>query len=404
MRRNISIGKRYGQVYSLTAVLISVPVILFIILYLTTVQTIKSDVTDLIVSDQLNQLSRGLEKDFGRAVEISGRRAVLDATNTVVTNGTYLTDSTAATEELLNNGTLNGNVSTIMFNNTIKDWVNRVMGIVTKYNIYLNNSYITISNYDGFNIQGRSILTINVSDQFNKIRIDNTFEKSILIPVTGFEDPLLLLSTNGKVSRLIKKYPYPLYTKNIVSGSTRVGNCTGPVAFGGPADPNKILVNVSVGGVSGWKGVVGETADIPAVPCYQVGAVNAVSLINSTINEINYSEIYLDQSTGVWSLPINDGITKWYYYQSSGSSGPTILERLEGKAVASTNGLESFINIPDMQAAGVSTAGKEDNSMVDYLYFSDVSGPCSIRGLPSWFRIDTANRDKYNLTELAYDC
>ncbi len=82
------------------------------------------------------------------------------------------------------------------------------------------------------------------------------------------------------------------------------------------------------------------------------------------------------------------------YYVAS-SSAPSFLDRLEGRNVASENGIESFVYLPGFMAQGVSTS---DKSCVDYVYFSS-NNPVhySVAGMPSWFGIDEEHVDDYGL-------
>lgn len=190
----------------------------------------------------------------------------------------------------------------------------------------------------------------------------------------------------------------------MAAGSASFGNCTGTATFD-PAAANpgqKILVvDNAASAPGGFFGYVGQTPDVPAAACYVVGAANAISLVNATIIQSNYSEIYLDELTrGAWSLPVNDGIAKGYYSHFSGASGPGILGRLEGNLNATTNGLESFVDVDKMISEGAPLKSP-DQSALDYLYFQNVlNAGQKVRGLPSWFRISAADAARYGLGEL----
>lgn len=84
------------------------------------------------------------------------------------------------------------------------------------------------------------------------------------------------------------------------------------------------------------------------------------------------------------------------------SSSPSFLKRLEGDFSSDENGIESFVNIPDLSSQGIPTYSK---STLDYIYFSS-ENPVSYRitGMPSWFRIDNQDNhlNKYNISSLAY--
>lgn len=390
-----------SQLYSIIAILIIIPIFLFITQYLTSSQTIRQEISEKIVADQLHQLEKSVEQDFSKALTITNKRALLAAINWVIENGTGLDDAKFRLNELMENESLHGNKSFLMENNTLKDWKNKILAIPTGFNLDLNYSNLTIENWYGFNLNASTNLNISVSDNLGIAKIEkNDLEKSVLISVSGLEDPIFPLNTQGFVRRTVIKYPFPFYTKKIVTGASS-GNCSGNATFNeSDTGLNKILITHNASGKgSGFGGVVSETSDLPSVSCYVIEASNAVNEINDTINQANYSIIYLDNLTdGVWSLPINQGLEQGYYSYFN-ESGPNFLQRLEANLNSSTNGLETWVNIPELEQAGIPVY---DYSRIAYLYFSDYPGCYKVRGLPDWFRIDWEHAVKYDLGDLAY--
>jgi hypothetical protein len=67
-------------------------------------------------------------------------------------------------------------------------------------------------------------------------------------------------------------------------------------------------------------------------------------------------------------------------------TGPSFLDRLEGKTSANPNGIESLVYLPELSAQGIML---KDKSIVDYIYFSNDDPPgANILGMPSWFKLD----------------
>ncbi len=387
-----------AQIYSLIVVLIVIPLFMFISLYIRSAQTIKSGGLEKIVADQEYLMMKNIEDDFSRAVEISGKRAILAAINDVINRGAYLENSTLSITEMMINGTLHGNLSFIMIDNTLDEWKNNILEISTEFYTYLSCHDLVIENHNGIKIKATVNMSINVSDNLNISEISKNIRKDILVSFDGFEDPLFPMETLGFLERKIDIYPYTFYAKKIVTG-TSSGNCSGPVTFDNTtADPEKILVTYDASGISGYMGVIAETGGIPSASCYVIGATDAVSEISSVVNQTGYQTIYIDSVTSAaWSLPIKEGIENGYYYYSN---GPTMLERLEGNfSGGNPNGTETFVIIPDLQALGMEI--KDQQTRIAYLYFSSQSlNGQQVRGLPEWFRIDSEHADNYNLTEL----
>jgi hypothetical protein len=274
-----------GQIYSIIVIVLAVPLLLFTAFYISSAQTIGSGAVERIVADQEHQIAESMERDFARAIEISAKRGLLVASDSVIISGIGLENSTAGMIELLTNGTLEGNETYLMINNSLNDWRERILGINVGFETGLEFRGLSIENYNGFNLVLGLNMDVNVSDNLNISRIDRNLDLEELIPVSGIEDPLFPINTGGYVKRLIQEYPFPYYSRKIVTGGGEAG-CSGNVSFDPSSpDPGKILVVQDAAGVSGFLGVVSETGSIPSVSCYIVGAAGAVNEINASIGE-----------------------------------------------------------------------------------------------------------------------
>jgi hypothetical protein len=391
-----------GQVYSLIAILIAIPLILFVTFYLSGEQHMDYAAIDKVVADQMHEVERSIEKDFVQAMSISGKRAFLAASNDVIREGRKLDDANARLLELLTNGSLYGNYTYVMENNTINDWMDKITDMDLGFGIGLNYSNLTLQGYDAFNILLSVNLKINVTDELNASRIDRSLPKESLISIEQVEDPIFALNTFGFISRPIKEYPYPYHAIEIVSG-TSDGTCRGNVTFD-PMDPDaseKILVTEDAFGASGFLGIVAETSFIPSASCYVVNAFDAVNKTKAITEWSGYPALFIDNETSaVWSLPVYEIPYEGYYTSFESDTGPDIFERLEGSLTSSSeNGMETFINVERFQLVGLPV--KTEQVSVEYLYFSyqSING-VPARGMPPWFRIDFTRAAKYNLTDL----
>ncbi len=385
--------------------LMAIPILLFLTFYMTSVQTMKFGTSERIVADQIKETGRSIEEDFVRAVEIAGIRACLGATDYMIREGEPLDDAEFRLGELIINGTIFGNQTYVMYQNTLDDWRSKIYSITPGFSVLLEYSNFSIQNHDGFNLLATVRLQFNITDKLKTAKISKGGDRQVLIPIENIEDPTFPYNTYGLGSRSIVFYPYPYHAIKIVVGSSASGNCTGNVTYN-PSDPapgNKILVTDNGSGIAGFAGVVAEAADIPSVSCYVVGATSAVNLIQTLLNQSGgdgWIELYLDQDTdGVWSLPINDALENGYYSRFTNTSGPDLLQRLEGNPYETINGMETFINVPELQEWGVSI--KTNQISLAYLYFRGTSHTgSSVRGLPDWFRINSTYAARYNLTDL----
>ncbi|MFH1364771.1 MAG: hypothetical protein ABIH52_03900 [Candidatus Aenigmatarchaeota archaeon] len=399
-----------GQIYSFIVILIMVPLFIFILTYISALQQADVDIFEQIVADQIHQTETIISDDFDRALQITSKRALLSLINHVLSNGSYIQGTEDLMTELVTNGSYKNSSDVLMYNNTVADWKNKILNVSSGFNKYINYSNLTISNYNGLNLKASINYMVGITDRLNKSRIEKNITKDILFSVEGFEDPLFSINTTsagGSVVRNIKAHPYPYYAEKLVTGTIRYGNCTGNVTFDkADTGTDNILVTTNATNVSGvFGGIIGELDDLPVLAtCYVVGATDAISLINNNLTPINYMEVYLDEFTGVWSLPIKEALEKGYYTTFT-NSGPNILERIEGSFAPSTDGLETFVNVPELLAVGY--PDKPEEISVAYLHLDDQTDQACLqfRGLgiyQSWFRLDVAHSNKYNLAELGY--
>jgi len=83
-------------------------------------------------------------------------------------------------------------------------------------------------------------------------------------------------------------------------------------------------------------------------------------------------------------------------YYVAFSDAPSYLMRLQGNVSASPYGIESLVDIDELNTKSVPTQTK---SIVDYIYFSSANPPYfSIQGAPSWFRLDNRLNTEGNQT------
>lgn len=383
--------------YSIIAVTISIPIFLFITYYLSTAQIIIGS-SEKIVADQMHDVGNIIEEDFIRALKISGRRSILALISESLINGTYLNETIKKMDELMLNGTINGEQNPFLINNTLNDWIEKIITIPVGFNVNINYHNLTIRPINEFNIRLGIILILNISERTGKMRLDKTEILETEVSVIGLEDPLFPINTRGFAKRIVQKYPYKVYALKLGTG-IGVGNCSGNVTFdeNDQEKARKILVIHNASNITGFLGIVAETSDTPSVSCYNIGISNIVNIVNKTLNTFGYKELYLDNKTNsVWYLPIKLGIENGYYFSEP---GPNLFQRLEGNLTNETTGFQTFVNTEELENLGIPI--KQDQSRTDYLYFSNqtING-VKVRGLPEWFRIDFQTAEIYNLTEL----
>jgi hypothetical protein len=112
-------------------------------------------------------------------------------------------------------------------------------------------------------------------------------------------------------------------------------------------------------------------------PLYTI-STNA-RMIN-TIKQSNNTNFVIGNNTTILKNHIENS-----YYIASNSS-PSYLDRLSNKTIASDYGIESIVNLKELEFLGITT---KEKSNIDYIYFSN-NNPINykINNTFEWFRID----------------
>ena len=395
-----------GQFYSIIAIFVTIPIVFFISLYVAS-QGGESGVYETIVSDQIHQVERSVENDFGKAIVTSGKRAMIAGDDYVVMNGQPMNNAVSDMKELMENGTIYGNESMLMVNNTISNWIAKIIAVPVNFDVNISYSSLQISGNNSFNLKASANINVAVADDLGIARVDRVNQYyETLVPIEGAEDPVFSLKTNGVITRSIKISPYPYRAKRLVTGGLNsTGNCTGNVTFNKTDCTSKILVAENISGISfgcfsGF--IIEESANLTASSdCFVTGNSTAFESIAQAIANTGYARIYIDGNTrSAWHLPIREEIDNKYYFMGN---GPDFLKRLEGDLNATTDGIETIVNLPELESYGIPI---DDNIVsVDYIYFGDqdyIGYP--VRGLQGWLRLNRTFADRYGLTELCEGC
>ncbi len=111
-----------------------------------------------------------------------------------------------------------------------------------------------------------------------------------------------------------------------------------------------------------------------------------------TINQTPYEGNYVN---GLDTSNLIAHIENKYY---TNGTGPSYLMRLEGNTSSSPYGIESFVQLPELEDAGLPVY---ERSAIDYLYLvGDTSPAFTINNTyEGWLRIDTDHLEKYQVED-----
>ncbi|MFH0870543.1 MAG: hypothetical protein V1866_05815 [archaeon] len=133
-----------------------------------------------------------------------------------------------------------------------------------------------------------------------------------------------------------------------------------------------------------------------------VYSVSTYGRVPSAIRPTNISDFVVGNSTAPLLAHINNS----FYINSS--LAPSFLMRMEGNLSSSPFGIESIVDVDELQVQGfvIGIDFSNSRSFVDYIFFSNITGysaqRCSVQNMPAMFRIDANHTGVYDVEGLAY--
>ena len=159
-----------------------------------------------------------LENYLGRQFYISGFRILFLAEDKITRTGTYISNFDSFFDEAIMQGKVDGVTSDILIGVTLTDIENSIKEKADKMNLLvsLSNTNIRMTQEDPWHVAVIFNATLNLTDKSNLASWYKNETIIALIEVEGFEDPVYLINSNGKVSRKINQ---TIYDGEYVSGA-----------------------------------------------------------------------------------------------------------------------------------------------------------------------------------------
>jgi hypothetical protein len=221
--------------YTITALLL-MSVFLFSFLSIT---KYKYSTRAFVVEARVNSINDFLgdaERDIQRALYISSYRAMLSMTEQINLNQSYVDDVNLRFNELLFNGTYDGEKKNFMSNNTFALWEQRIKLKAAEIGIDINffGKNASIMQDDPWNVKTVLNFTLTIGDIRGTANFTKNYSIESRVNIEFFEDPVYRIETNGIIIK-------PIIIENntdFVSGSDTTNleehvEETRYVAFGG---------------------------------------------------------------------------------------------------------------------------------------------------------------------------
>jgi hypothetical protein len=188
------------------------PILALIIFYSQT--TTPQNIDTSIRADELQYFSNSIEEDLARFIQINGKRAIVASVSMVITNGKGLDNASLRLAEVVENGTLYGNLTFIDQKN-LTIWEKNISSIARNlgFNISFSNALTTVTQNDSFDVLFNTTLyNVNISDSNAGMGILKNISVATAVSVEGIEDPIYANKTYINVSIPIKKSPFNKYS------------------------------------------------------------------------------------------------------------------------------------------------------------------------------------------------
>ena len=166
--------------------------------------------------DSMNNFVKDVEKDLRRELYISSFRTLLGLEEYIASQGRFLNNTEESFREVFLFGKLGNESISIMENTTFVNWTEKVrrraLELMINVNITLNN--ISINQSDPWSVDVSINTSVFIQDLNNLASWNKTILKTVKVSIIGFEDPLYVVNSYGKITNVINRTPYTYFVLN----------------------------------------------------------------------------------------------------------------------------------------------------------------------------------------------
>ncbi len=207
----IKIENQKGMIYSLMTLFLVGSSIFLVTVYFNTLDIEGQNFANKIRADDFNNFYNSLVRDLERSLKISTFRALLHATDLTVTTGQPFSNSESRIAEMIFTGTLDGTDvislqgTSIDPCNTVECWRDKYSDLATDagFDLTVVINSVSVAPYDSWNLNSSAEIAITLEDSASKMVLRRTVTQSSKVPITSFEDPLYIIETKGRITRII---------------------------------------------------------------------------------------------------------------------------------------------------------------------------------------------------------
>ena len=376
-----------GIMFSLVTMVLAGTILSVIIFYSISISRHREIIGTEVRVREMYSLYKSILRDWDKEVKmIAFPRAISSAISYVITNGIGLDEADKRLEELVINGSLFGKKEVLLEGTTIPEWIEKIKLLSMERGFIVEISLLSygVKPFDSWNLLFEANLSINITEKDGIASLNKIVEKSNLISIIGFEDPIYPLNTLGRATNIITKSPYSAnFTSLLASGAHGNYSFYGPTLitsrdYVGSINENKSIILV-IDDVSGVKSLIEQKFGGVICECEENFSIPFVSGVNNATKILPNNTKLLINERKVWYIEnLKDHLRNSFYITSN--KGGSFLDRLEGKLEVQEKyrsksenviGLESLVNKVYLKSLDLPISGEKSN--VDHLYFSEVS-------------------------------
>lgn len=155
--------------------------------------------------ETVNFFIKDVETDIQNGIYIAGFRTLLSFGQFIATNGSFIDDINVRFRESFLNGTINQQQLSLMKDSTFIDWANKISAeadkIDIKFDFVINE--VKLNQSDPWSVDIGINISLDIRDKRNtSYWIRDRYLKT-KISIIGFEDPLYIVNSNGRVTNAI---------------------------------------------------------------------------------------------------------------------------------------------------------------------------------------------------------
>lgn len=165
----------------------------------------------------MNDFIFSLEKDVSRQVYITGYRTIFLLDKQIIESGSYISNVDSVMDEAFFNGTFYGQPQELLLGVSYSDIVDSMYQQASKNNLNLtiHSPNIFIGQDDPWHVKVTLTYNFSMNDNQNLASWNKISSISGYIPIEDFDDPIYIISTNGKLSNKIIKSNYSFSSSNL---------------------------------------------------------------------------------------------------------------------------------------------------------------------------------------------